>query len=219
MQNERVRFSRPVLMLVTDRLRIADRPRGGSEELDDIAREASLGGVDIVQLREKDVSTPDLIRIGLHVRDAIGGRARLFVNADLAAAGTLAANGAHLPTGGPTVEAREMLGERIVVSVAAHNVEEARRAERDGADMLVAGTVFSSASHPGGELLGLDGLRSICAAVDIPVLGIGGVTADNAASVMQTGAAGVAVIGAIFDAPDPRSAARDLRRAIDNART
>jgi thiamine-phosphate diphosphorylase len=83
--------------------------------------------------------------------------------------------------------------------------------------MLVLGTVFPSASHPGGPTIGLEGVRDVCAAVNVPVIGIGGITAHNAGDVIRAGASGVAVISAIFDAPDPRAAAAELRAAIDDA--
>jgi thiamine-phosphate diphosphorylase len=98
-----------------------------------------------------------------------------------------------------------------------HSVEAARDAERDGASLLIAGTVFASASHPGGETIGSDGLREICAAVRVPVLGIGGITAANAGDVIRAGASGVAVISAIAGADDPQAAAHGLRHAIDAA--
>jgi thiamine-phosphate diphosphorylase len=112
---------------------------------------------------------------------------------------------------------RERYGEAIVLSHSVHSLEAALQAERDGADMLVLGTVFPSASHPGGPTIGLEGVREICAAVKIPVIGIGGITAQNAGDVIRAGASGVAVISAIFDAPDPRAAAAELRAAIDEA--
>ncbi len=125
----------------------------------------------------------------------------------------------HLAQVHPTTEqdARRRAGRNVWISRSVHNVEAAVRAERDGADMLVLGTVFPSPSHPGGPSIGVEGVRAVCDAVRIPVIGIGGITAENAADVMRAGASGVAVIGAIFDAADPRAAAAELRAAIDAA--
>ena len=209
---------RPTLMLVTDRKRVEGRPHDGEEALDDVVRDAVLGGVDIVQLREKDLDTTRLIAMGLHVRDAIAERALLFVNADIAAAHTLAADGVHLPAEGASVgEARGKLWDNVLVSVAVHSLEEAVRAEAAGADLLVLGTVFATASKPGITPLGIAGVRAVCDAVRTPVIAIGGITAENAADVVGAGAVGVAVIGAICDAADARAAARALRSAIDAA--
>jgi thiamine-phosphate pyrophosphorylase len=205
-------------MLVTDRRRAEGRPHDGEEALDDVVRDAVLGGVDVVQLREKDLDTTQLIAMGLHVRDAVADRALLFVNGDIAAARTLAADGVHLPADSAFVgEARGRLRDGVLVSVAVHSLEEAVRAEAAGADLLVLGTVFATASKPGITPLGIARVRAVCEAVRAPVVAIGGITAENAADVIGAGAAGVAVIGAICDAADARAAARALRSAIDAA--
>jgi hypothetical protein len=104
-----------------------------------------------------------------------------------------------------------------LISCSVHTIPHAIRAEQEGADMLILGTVFRSKSHPDGPTIGLEGVREVCAAVSIPVIGIGGVTAENAGDVIRAGASGVAVISAIFDADDPEAAARELRRAVDAA--
>jgi thiamine-phosphate diphosphorylase len=208
----------PMIMLVTDSERRHDRASQGAEWVDDVVREATLGGVNVVQLRDKKLSHADLIRLGLHVRDAIGGRALFFVNSDADAAVALNADGIHLPDDGSSpARVRTRIGEARLFSCAVHSPNAAIAAERGGADFVVAGAVFDSVSHPGVTPLGLDGLAAIATSVEIPVVAIGGITADNAASVMRAGAAGVAVIGAIFDSDDPRQAAAQLRDAVSNA--
>lgn len=215
MSQRRPVIPRPALVLITDSARIRNRPHDGNEILDDIVRDAVLGGVNLVQLREKHLATPQLIDLGLHVRDAITDRALFFVNGDLDAARTLRADGIHLSADGPTPrEARDRLGDHALVSVAVHSLAAAISAEREGADMLVFGTVFPSTSHPAGPVAGSDALREVCAAVTVPVIAIGGITAANAPDCMAAGAAGVAVISAIHDAPNPREAAATLRAAI-----
>ena len=205
-------------MLVTDRYRVANHEHVGEEKLDDVAREAVFGGVNTVQLREKDLESAALIALGLHVRDAIEGRALLLVNGDLEAAHTLRAAGIHLPSDGPPVtEAHAVIGEGVLVSRAVHDAADAQAAEREGADFVIAGTVFPSGSKPEGATIGAHGLQTICQAVSIPVIAIGGITAASAGDAMSAGAAGVAVIGAIMDAPDPRAAALELRQAIETA--
>lgn len=202
-------------MLVTDSSRRHGREAQGGEWIDDVVREAALGGVNIVQLREKHLAGGALVALGLHVKDAITDRALFFVNGSIDATITLGAAGVHLPEDGASVaEARGRLGADALISRAVHDVAGAQRAEREGADVLVAGTVFATASKAGGRLLEIDGLRAICDAVRVPVIGIGGITAENAAAVMEAGAAGVAVIGAIFDADDPGAAAAALHRAV-----
>jgi thiamine-phosphate diphosphorylase len=205
----------PAIMLVTDRLRLSEREHSGDEVLDDVVRDAVLGGVNVVQLREKDLATNELIALGLHVRDAIAGRALFVVNGDLAAAKALRADGVHLPAEGPSPEqARDEVSDRMLISVAAHSVEDAQAAERAGADLIVLGTVFSTDSHPGVQTIGLQGIEAVAAAVRIPIIAIGGVCATNARPCIEAGAAGVAVIGAILDASNTREAAGALRAAV-----
>jgi len=111
-------------------------------------------------------------------------------------------------------EARAIVGEEMLISRAVHSAEAAARAGREGADIVQIGTIFETESKPGAAAIGLDGLREACAAASVPVVAIGGITAENAAAVIAAGAAGVAVIGAIFGARDVRGATLGLRDAI-----
>lgn len=206
------RIEQPALVFVTDCQRLS--PDGPA--IEDTVRQAVAGGVSIVQLREKALERPELLRLGARIRDAIGIGAMLFVNGDVEAARALEAEGIHIPSYGPTIrDVRRRLGGDIIVSLAAHSVDGARRAADEGADMIQIGTLFASRSHPDGRTLGLDALREACAAVaPLPVIAIGGITADTAGEAIAAGAAGVAVISAIVDAHDPREAAAELRAAI-----
>lgn len=203
---------RPALVLVTDSARLRDRA------LEDVVREAVLGGVSVVQLREKAMPHAALVALGARVRDAIAGRALFFVNGDVDAAVALVADGVHVPEDGPAIAGvRARVGGGVLISRAAHSVDAAVRAERDGADIVQLGTTFETASKPGRAAIGVEGVRAVCATVRVPVIAIGGITAANAGGVLCAGAAGVAVIGAIFDADDPRSAAAALRAAVASA--
>jgi thiamine-phosphate pyrophosphorylase len=202
----------PALVLVTDSVRL--RGRTPASALEDVVREAVLGGVNVVQLREKHLPAEELVALGRRVRDAIAGRALFFVNGNLDAARMLSAGGVHLPAAGPSVaEARSRLGDGVLVSVAVHSLQDAVAAERAGADLLQLGTAFATASKPGVTPLGPDGIRRVCARTRIPVIAIGGIDAGNAARVMRAGAHGVAVVGAIMDAASPHTAAEALRHA------
>jgi thiamine monophosphate synthase len=189
------------------------------------------GGVNAVQLRETQVAdlTRPFFATQILLHDAVAAPL-IFLKTPLAPSSAALAPsldcGVHLP-GRPiagfsqpqnmaTVRAASG-GESILVSRSVHSVDAAVDAEREGADLIVAGTVFPSMSHPGGDTLGLPALRSVCESVSVPVIGIGGITAKNAGNVIRAGASGVAVISAIWDAPDPRVAAAELRSAIDAA--
>ena len=200
-------------MLVTD----ASRLRGRA--LADVVRAAIDGGVTVVQLRDRTASHADLVREGRALHDATAGRALFFVNGDIEAALALGADGVHLPEDAASIaDIRARTGERLLISRAVHSVGAAVEAECAGADLLQAGTLFATASHPDAPLLGVEGLRALCDAVRIPVIAIGGITPANAREALDAGASGVAVIGAIFDADDPLEAARDLRSALSDAR-
>ncbi len=184
--------------------------------LEDVVCEAVAGGVNVVQLREKTMPHEALVALCVRVRDAIAGRAVLFVNGDIDAAIALGADGVHLPEDGAAIaDVRSRVGDGALISRAVHSVEAAVLAERDGADFVQIGTVFATASKPDRAGIGVEGVRAVCEAVRVPVVGIGGITASNAGDVLRVGAAGVAAIGAIFDADDVRAAAVALREAID----
>ena len=218
MTGRRLTLPLPSLMLVTDSRRRHGREADQCASNANIVREAVLGGVHAVQLRERHLSSSELIDLGARLRDAIGARALLFVNGDVDAAMALGADGIHLPASGPTIaDARARAGGDVLISVAVHDLPSAQRAERDGADLVVLGTIFETPLKAGRATIGVDGVREVCAAVRLPVLAIGGITAENAAEVMRAGASGAAVIGAIFDALDARAAAVALRAEIDGA--
>jgi thiamine-phosphate diphosphorylase len=206
----------PALVLVTD---LARAPAGADAEawLADRVAAAVDGGVNVVQLRERQLDTPHRSELAARLREAIGGRALLFVNRDIAAAGAAGADGVHLPADMSVATVRSEVRAMLLISCAVHGVDDAQRAARDGADLLVAGTVFPSASHPGGPTLGVAGLRAICDAVRLPVIAIGGITPHNAFDAIAAGASGVAAIGALLDAPDTTDAARRLRAAVETA--
>lgn len=152
--------------------------------LPEIVRAAVAGGVNIVQVR----GAADVQAI----REA-AGPARVVVNGV-----------DHLP--------EHAAGHAAGRSV--HSVDAALRAETEGCEYVVAGSVFPTTSHPGGTVGGLQLVRDITSAIHIPVIAIGGINAANARSCIDAGARGVAVISAIMDAADPRAAAAALWRAI-----
>ena len=203
----------PRLMLVTDR-RLCP-----VERLPGLVAELVRHGVDAVQLREKDLPVPSLLELAHALRAATEGHALLFVNGRVDVALTVGADAVQLgEDAGPVEEARRRAGGRLLVGRSVHDAAGARAAERDGADLLVLGTVYSSRSHPGGATGGPELVRDVCGQVALPVIGIGGITAANAAQVIGAGALGVAVISSILSAPEPARAAAELRAVVDAAR-
>ncbi len=115
----------------------------------------------------------------------------------------------------PPAVARPLLAPGQILGCSVHSLDEAVRIAGAGVDYLTFGNVFATGSHPGFPPKGVEVLRAIVHAVDVPVLAIGGITVSNIADVLATGCAGVAVIGAILADPDPAGAARRLREALD----
>lgn len=200
---------RPCLMLVTDSALC-----GGPEGLVEVLEEAVRAGVDAVQLRERSLSDEELLSLARRVREITAGRALFLVNGRRDVALAAGADGLHLPEGLPSAE-RPRPGFLLGRSV--HSLGAALHAHAEGMDYLVAGPVFDTRSHPGVRPAGPDLIREIAAAVPLPVLGIGGITADRVAAVMQAGAAGIAVISAVLAAPSPAEAVRGLRQGLKAA--
>jgi len=196
-------------MLVTDAAR-ARLP------LLDLAEAALAGGVDAIYLRDMQESSLDQGRLLTALRERLGHDVALQINGDPATARSLGA-GLHLRERDPLPAAdRDCVsqGGRLL-GRSVHSPGSA--AASLGMDYLLAGHVYPSASKPGREPLGLDGLRAIVDAAPCPVLAIGGITPEHVADVVRAGARGVAVIGAIAAADDPGAAAAALRAALDLA--
>lgn len=198
-------------MLITDRRRLRGRA------LDEVVALAVEGGVNVVQLREKDFSGGELYDLAIALRSALSGRALLIVNDRLDVALAAGADGVHLPEHSiPAASVWELAGD-LLVGRSVHSVEAAVRAAAAGVDYVQVGTVYETASKPGVPLGGIALVRAVAQAVRVPVVAVGGVMAERVPELVAAGADGVAVIGAILDADDPQRAARGLRRALDGA--
>ncbi len=185
---------------MTDRRALA-LPGLPAQSLRDCIRNAAASGVGWIQIREKDLETPalfDLVRDAVEDTRATG--TRIFVNDRLDIALAAGAAGVHL--GETSVPLRDVAQWRraagrveFQIGVSCHSLDAARAAERDGADYIVFGPVFATPSKAEfGASQGIETLRSVCGAVGIPVLAIGGVTSANASSCIAAGAAGIAAI-------------------------
>jgi len=200
---------RPVVCFVTDRIRLLGT-RGldaeGMASMAALAGEAARAGVALVQVREPDLDAKPLCDLVRACCEAVAGTdTRVLVNDRLDVALAVGAHGVHLrSTSFPASEVRRLAPPPFIVGRSVHDAEEARRvAAGGGLDYLIAGPVFPTPSKPGAPLLGLAGLRAVVEAVDLPVLAIGGIAADDrTTAVARTGAAGVAAIGLFAGAAD-----------------
>lgn len=183
----------------------------------EVVREAIEGGATCVQLRGKNMSGREMYEIGRELRQLTLDTGTLFiVNDRVDVAIAVSADGVHIGQDDiPLQAARELVGRARLVGVSASTPEEAREAEKFGADYLGVGSVFQTATKGDtGEPIGLAGLQEVVASVRIPVVGIGGIDPTNAIEVIKAGACGVAVISAVVGAGDVTEATRRLVRSI-----
>ncbi|WP_222915204.1 thiamine phosphate synthase [Natrinema sp. SYSU A 869] len=183
-------------------------------------RAAIDGGVDAVQLREKDASARSRYGLGLELRELTAeAGVDLIVNDRIDIAQAIDADGVHVGQSDlPVAVARDLLGSDAIVGCSTSTVAEAREAEAEGADYLGVGAVYGTSSKDVDEDtdgIGPDRIADIAEAVSIPIVGIGGITADNAGPVLEAGAAGVAVISEITAALDPQAATESLAAAAE----
>lgn len=186
----------------------------------EVARAAIEGGVSIIQFREKEMTTRELVETARRLKELANENSVPFiVNDRLDVALAVEANGVHVGQDDmPAALARRLMGRKIV-GVSATTVEEALRAQADGADYLGVGPIYPTGTKPDAVTpIGLEGLARIVQAVEIPVVAIGGISEENAAEVIACGAEGVAVISAVVSAPGIAGATRRLRETVEAAR-
>lgn len=194
------------------RLHVVTPP--GVHERDLATTEVLLrAGAPLVQVRTKAID--DRARLGtasvvLGVARAVGATCLVNDRVDIALAA--GADGVHVGADDlPVAVARRLLGPGAVVGATCRDVEDARRAEADGASYLGVGPVYATSTKTGlPEPMGPAGVEAVAAAVDIPVIAISGITADNAAAVLEAGAWGVAVVAAVYGADDPVASLHQL---------
>ena len=192
---------------------VTDRAWTGRQTLYQQVECALKGGVTCVQLREKELGGEAF----LAEAKEIGGLCRAYgvpfiVNDSVEIALACGADGVHV--GQSDMEAgqvRAAVGGRLMIGVSARTVGEALRAQRAGADYLGVGAVFSTSTKPDAKAVSRQTLKEICAAVDIPVVAIGGISRNNLLELSGTGIDGVALVSAIFGAEDIESRCRELK--------
>ncbi|HWF43912.1 MAG TPA: thiamine phosphate synthase [Candidatus Kapabacteria bacterium] len=182
-----------------------------------LARRALSGGATIIQLRDKNLPSNELLRIAKIIRELTSQYSACFIvndRGDVAMA--VGADGVHLGQDDlPLAETRKLLGDSAIIGVSCGSVEEAQDAEREGASYIGFGHMYPTSSKQ--KLTPQRTLREltlVANAVAIPVIAIGGITADRIAELLAAGATGVAAIGAICNAIDPEAATRNLMQAL-----
>jgi thiamine-phosphate pyrophosphorylase len=187
----------------------------------EIARMAIAGGADVIQLRDKRMDSKALTRCALEIRELTKKAGVLFiVNDRLDVALAAGADGVHLGQEDmPARAARPLCPPGFIIGVTAGTLEEALRAERDGADYIGLSPIFhTSSKDDAGPACGLDIIREVKNRISIPVVAIGGIGPSNASDVIGAGADGIAVISAVVSQDDVAGAARRLKAIIEEAK-
>ncbi|AUN16567.1 thiamine-phosphate synthase [Clostridium botulinum] len=195
------------LYLITDRRFLKGR------QLKKVVEDAILGGVTIVQVREKDVSTREFYNVAKEVKEVTDYyRVPIIINDRLDIAQAIDANGVHLGQKDMHLNiAREILGKDKIIGISVGNVKEALEAQNNGADYLGIGTIFPTGSKKDVDaIIGIDGLSKIKDSISIPSVAIGGINKTNFKDVLKTGIEGISVISAILDEDDIKLAANNL---------
>ena len=184
----------------------------------ELAELAIAGGADTIQFRQKDGATRMMIRVAEQMQELCKMAGVTFIindRVDVAIASH--ADGVHLGQDDfPIPLARRLLGEEAIIGGSAGSIEEARQCLQQGADYIGFGPVYPTTSKAdAGPAAGIVLLKQIVEAIPLPIIGIGGITADNTLPVIQAGVHGVAVISAVCCQKDPRDAAKCLRRLLE----
>ncbi len=195
---------------------ILDRTASRGRDLREILDGVIAGGGRLVQFREKEWPVRRCLPLLEDLRQTARRAGISFaVNDRLDLALAVEADGLHLGQDDlPASVARRLLPPSMFLGVSTHSLEQARQAERDGADYVAVGSIFPTATKPEFQLVGLDLLRAVRQAIAAPLVAIGGITADNAEEAIRAGADGVAVISAVCGAREPAEATRRLLERI-----
>jgi thiamine-phosphate pyrophosphorylase len=195
---------------------VTDRNGTSGRDLLWVLHEALEGGVKAIQLREKDLGGRDLMSLAREVKQLCDGyRAELFIN-DRVDVAMAAHCHVHLPGNSIPIEVvRGLVSPATKIGVSTHQLEEVRNAAQSGADFVLFGPIYATPSKsPYGDPQGVAALKKILASVSIPVFAIGGIKVDQIPELSEHGAKRIALISAILQAPDPRSATQEILQAL-----
>ena len=192
---------------------VTDSRNNTEEEFLSTIEEAIKGGTTIVQLREKTASTRDFYQLALKVKEITSKYGvPLLINDRIDIAIAIDSDGVHVGQDDmPADVARAIIGDEKILGVSASTVDEAIKAQADGADYIGSGAVFPTSSKDDADSVSKEELKEIVDSVDIPVVAIGGINLENASSLKDTGIAGFSVISAIMYAEDSKVASSKLK--------
>ena len=207
----RVNADAMTLYAVTDRTWVKDTT------LMDQVKEALEGGITFLQLREKHLSKEEFIKEAREMKELSKEyKVPFVINDNIEVALAVDADGVHIGQDDMSVEeARKLLGEDKIIGVSAHNVEEAIKAQKGGADYLGVGAVCATSTKKDANVVSKEEIKKICHTVEIPVVAIGGIKKENIKTLEGTDVDGGAVVSAIFAAKDIKKDTKQLRSLVE----
>ena len=204
-----MKLPNPALLVITDR-------RQARTSIGDIVLAACAAGCRWFSVREKDLTAQEQVALAeslLPILRRFGARLTLHGEAELAA--TAGLDGVHLAAGGDTARARALLGSARLVGISVHDVAEAAKLDPALVDYAIAGPAYATASKAEyGPQLGPSGIAAIASAAPVPILAVGGISADSARHMLENRAAGIAVMGAVMRSSVPGEEIRRLIAAL-----
>ena len=174
--------------------------------------EGIKGGVSVVQIRENTADTLDFYNLALKVKEITTKyHVPLIINDRVDVALAIDADGVHVGQSDmPCDVTRNLIGKDKILGVSAHTIEEAKKAEKDGADYLGCGAVFPTPTKDDANRVTKEELKEIASSVNIPTVAIGGISVDNAHELKNTGIAGFSVVSAIMSSENPKKSSEEL---------
>ena len=187
------------------------------KNLSDAVLQAIEGGATLIQLREKELSEKEFLDEAFRIKEiCTSKKIPLIINDNVKIAKETDACGVHIGQSDMELkEARKILGAEKIIGVSCQTVEQALQAEKNGADYLGVGAIFSTSTKADADNVSISTLKEICRAVKIPVVAIGGISLQNMSQLKGSGIAGVSVISAIFAQQDIRGATKELKSSAE----
>lgn len=207
-----MKFSKNMLLLYA----VTDRAWVGRQSLYEQTEEAILGGVTLVQLREKNLSDEEFLAEAVQIKELCHRyQIPLIINDNVDIALKIGADGVHVGIeDAPVEKIRQKAGEDFIIGATAKTVEQAKAAEKAGADYLGVGAVFPSPTKKNAIRITGEQLNDICSSVTIPTVAIGGITYENVHEIKGGGMDGVAVVSAIFAAENIKETTQKLKEKV-----
>ena len=204
------RFAEAGLYLVTS------QPLSAGRTTVEIVEAALAGGVRLIQLREKEMSLRDYVRLAERVRDLTArAGALMIVNDRVDVALAVGADGVHLGQDDFSIPAARRLGPDLIIGASTHSVDEALKAQTEGASYINIGPIFATGTKVWeGAFLGIEGLKRIAAVARVPFTVMGGIKTDDIPELLRAGASTIALVTAVTAAEDPVNAVRELLVAL-----